>query len=238
MKKLLLILISLSLSYCFSQNEQNIVGKWYMINKSGFVEFTISNDSLFNEKLFPDFSSKSTGKRAAGIVERVNLKDRILLLGENPKNTSEFYTLMTLAPSEKGNSLKYIWNGIDSISTIKTITKLNQDDDRQLLSFDLYSKEYLDTFNKKKSIDKMTLSDFKKYLEIYFSNLKVASAEYKKNIKAYYGEASSFNFQISISSLLEMNYNPIQTSKSINSLFAMYIEKNEVKELIKKLKEN
>ena len=42
---------------------------------------------------------------------------------------------------------------------------------------------------------------------------------------------------ISISSLLEMDYNPIQTSTSMNSLFAKYMENEEVKELMKKLKE-
>ena len=236
MKKLLLILLSISLTNCSSQNEQSIDGKWYMINKSGFVEFTISKDSLFNQKLFPDFSSKRNRKRAIGITERVDLKDRILLVGENPKNKSEFYTLMTLVPSKNNNSLKYIWNGIDSTSTIKTITKLNQVDNRQLLGYDLYSKEYLETFKEMKSIDEMTLSDFKKYLEIYTRNLKIATAEYKKNVKDYYGEASSFNFQISVSSLLEMDYNPIQTSNSMNSLFAKYIKNEEVKELIKKEK--
>ena len=237
MKKLLLILFSISLTNCSSQNEQNIDGKWYMINKSGFVEFTISKDSLFNQKLSPDFSSKRNRKRAVGIVKKVHLKDRILVIGENPKNSSEFYTLMTLVPSEQGNTLKYIWNGIDSISTIKIITKINQNDNRKLLGYDLYSKEYLETFKEKKSIDEMTLSDFKKYLEIYTRNLKIATEEYKKNIKGYYGEASSFNYQISISSLLEMDYNPIQTSNSMNSLFAKYMENEEVKELMKKLKE-
>lgn len=208
-----------------------------MINKSGFVEFTISKDSLFNEQLFTDFSTKRDRKRAVGIIEKVNLKDRILLIGQNPKNSAEFYTIMTLVPSKKGGSLKYIWNGIDSISTIKNITKLNQEDNRQLLGYDLYTKEYLKILKEKKSIDKMTLNDFKKYLEIYTRNLKTATAEYKKNIKGYYGEASSFNYQISISSLLEMGYSPIQTSNSINSLFARYIENEEVKELMKKLKE-
>ena len=208
-----------------------------MINKSGFVEWTITKDSLFNKKLYPNFNQKGKGGFAFGISKKIKLADRVLLIGENPKNPSEFYTLMTLAPSEKEKSLKHIWNGIDSISNIKTITKLNQNDNRQLLGYDLYSKEHLETFKEKKSIDEMTLEDFKKYLEIYLRNLKIATAEYKKNIKGYYGEASSFNYQIVISSILEMDYNPIQTSNSMNSLFAKYMDNDEVKELMKKLKE-
>lgn len=235
MKKTLLLLASISLTSCLSQNKQNIDGKWYLINKSGFVEFTITKDSLFNEKLFPNFSSKRDWKTAIAIPKRVILKDRILLIGENPKNPSQFYTVMTLVQSEDGESMKYIWNGIDSISTIEEITKLNESDNRQLLGYDLYTKEHLEALKEMKSIDEMNLHDFKNYLKIYFQHLK--ASEYGKNLKGYYGEASSFNYQTGISSLLEMGYNPIQTSNSMNSLFAKFIEKDEVKEFMKKLKE-
>ena len=238
MKKILFsILISFSITNCSSQNKQNVDGKWYMINKSGFVEWTITKDSLLNRKLYPNFIQKGKGGFDYSISKKIQLADRVLLISENPKNQSEFYTLMTLATSEKKKSVKYVWNGLDSISNIKTITKLNQNDKRQLLGYDLYSKEYLETFKEKKSIDSMTLSDFKKYLKIYIPNLKVASEEYKKNIKGYYGETSSFNYQIIISSLLELDYNPIQTSTSMNTLFKKYMENEEVKELLKELKE-
>ena len=236
MKKIfILIIISFSLTNCSSQNEQNVDGKWYMINKSGFVEWTISKDSLLNKKMYPNFNQKGKGGFNFGVSEKIKLADRVLLIGENPKNQSEFYTLMTLVPSKNGKSLKYIWNGLDSISNINTIRELNQNDNRQFLGYDLYTKEYLETFKEKKSIDGMTLSDFKKYLKIYIPNLKVATEEYKKNVKGYYGEASSFNYQIIVSSLLELDYNPIQTSTSMNSLFEKYMENEEVKELLKEL---
>ena len=236
MKKLfLLIFISLSLTNCSSENERNVDGKWYMINKSGFVEWTITKDSLINRKLYPNFMRKGKWKFDFGISEKIKLADRVLLIGENPKNQSEFYTLMTLVTCENDKSLKYIWNGLDSISNVNTIRELNQNDNRQLLGYDLYSKEYLETFKEKKSIDEMTLSDFKKYLKIYIPNLKVATEEYKKNVKGYYGEASSFNYQIIVSSLLELDYNPIQTSTSMNSLFKKYMENEEIKELLKEL---
>ncbi|AIZ42461.1 hypothetical protein M666_13275 [Cellulophaga baltica 18] len=208
-----------------------------MINKSGFVEWTITKDSLLNKKLYPNFNQKGKGGFNYSISKKIKLEDRVLLIGKNPKNPAEFYTLMTLTSSEKDKSIKYVWNGIDSISNIKTITKLNQNDKRQLLGYDLYSKDYLETFKEKKSLDKMNLSDFKKYLKIYSKNLKVATEEYKKNIKGYYGEASSFNYQITVSSLLELDYNPIQTSDSMNSLFKKFMENEEVKLLLKELRE-
>ncbi|MBA6316904.1 hypothetical protein [Cellulophaga baltica] len=238
MKKIIfLILILFSTTYCSSQIEQNVDGKWYMINKSGFVEWTITKDSLINRKLYPNFIRKGKGKFDYGITEKIKLADRVLLVGENPKNHSEFYTIMTLVPSENHKSLKYVWNGIDSISNIKTITRLNQNDKRQLFGYDLYSKEYLETFKEKKSIDEMPLSDFKEYLKIYYRNSKISTEEYMKNIKGYYGEASSFNYQIIVSSLLELNYNPIRTSDSINLLFQKFMENDEIKEYLKELKE-
>ena len=67
-----------------------------MINKSGFVEWTITEDSLFNKKLYSDFNQKGKGGFAFGISKKIKLADRVLLIGENPKNPSEFYTIMTL----------------------------------------------------------------------------------------------------------------------------------------------
>ena len=222
---------------CSSQIEQNIDGEWYLINKSGFAEFTITKDSLINQKVFHNFDKKYKSRRAAKISKKVFLKDRILLLGENPKNSAEYYTLMTLVPSKNKNYVEYIWNGIDSISSIKTLTKINQNDSRKLLGYNLYTKEYLETLKTKKSIENMTIEDFKKYLKLFSKNLKIAMTEYKKNIKGYYGEASSFNFQISLQTLLELDYNPIQDSNTINSMFSKFIKNEEIKEFMKTLKE-
>lgn len=84
MKKLfLLIFISLSLTNCSSENERNVDGKWYMINKSGFVEWTITKDSLINRKLYPNFMRKGKWKFDFGISEKIKLADRVLLIGEN-----------------------------------------------------------------------------------------------------------------------------------------------------------
>ncbi len=237
MKKLLLVLFSICLMNCFSQTEQNIDGKWYLINKSGYVEFTITKDSLINRKLFSNFKPKNNKKRAIKITEKILLKDRTLLLGENLEKSSEYYTIITLVASKDKNYAEYIWNGIDSIASIKTLTKINQNDNRQLLGYNLYKKEHLETLKRMKSIENMTLQDFKKYLETFSKNIKIAMTEYKKNIKGYYGEASSFNFQIGLQSLLQIGYNPIQDSNTLNSIFEKFLRNKEIKEFMKTLKE-
>ena len=171
------------------------------------------------------------------ISEKIYLKDRILLVGKSLKDSTKYYTLMTFVPSKDKNYVEYIWNGIDSISSIKTLTKINQNDNRRLLGYNLYTKEYLEILKTKKPIDNMTIEDFKKYLELFSENLKVAMTEYKKNVKGYYGEASSFNFQIGLQTLLELGYNPIQDSNTINTMFSKFMENEEIKEFMKTLKE-
>ena len=223
--------------YCSSQTDQNIDGKWYLINKSGFAEFTITKDSLINRKVFSNFKQKNNRKMGFKISEKIYLKDRILLLAKTPKDSTKYYTLMTFVQSKDRNYLEYIWNGIDSISSIKTLTKINQNDSRKLLGYNLYTKEYLKTLKTKKSIENMSIEDFKKYLTLFSVNLKVAMTEYRKNTKGYYGEASSFNFQIGLQTLLELGYSPIQDSDSLNSMFSKFIENKEIKEFMETLKE-
>ncbi|MGY5353494.1 hypothetical protein [Wenyingzhuangia sp. IMCC45467] len=237
MKKILLITISIFYMNCSSQTGQNIEGKWYLINKSGFAEFTITKDSLINRKIFSNFKRKNNRKMGVKISEKIYLKDRILLVGKSPKDSTKYYTLMTLIPSKDKNYVKYIWNGIDSISSIKTLTKINQNDNRELLGYNLYTKEYVETLKTKKSIENITIGDFKEYLGIYSKNLKKAMTEYKKNVKGYYGEASSFNFQIGLQTLLELDYNPVQDSNTLNSMFSKFMKNEEIKEYMKTLKE-
>ena len=171
------------------------------------------------------------------ISEKIYLKDRILLVGKSLKDSTKYYTLMTFVPSKDKNYVEYIWNGIDSISSIKTLTKINQNDNRELLGYNLYTKEYIKTLKTKKSIENMKIIDFKEYLGIYFKNLKTAMTEYKKNEKGYYGEASSFNFQIGLQALLELDYNPVQDSNTLNSMFSKFMKNEEIKKYMKTLKE-
>ena len=236
MKKLLLFILSIYSLNCSSQTAQDVNGKWYLINKSGFSEFTITKDSLINQKVFQNFSKKSHYKRSFKITKKIFLHDRILLVGNNPKKAKEYYTLMTLGIPKNQNYLKYIWNGIDSISSIKTLKQINQNDNRTLLGYNLYTKEYLETLKAKKPIENMTIEDFKEYLMTYSENLKIVTTEYKKNIKGYYSEASSFNFQINLQTLLELGYNPIQDSKAMNSMFLKFMEHEEIKQFMKILK--
>jgi len=140
---------------------------------------------------------------------------------------------MTLVLSKDKNYLEYIWNGIDSISSIKALTKINQNDNRKLLGYNLYTKEHLDILKTKKPIEEMTIEDFKKYLVMFYENLTTEAIEYKKYAKGGYYSA----YQVGLKTLLKMNYNPIQNSDTLNSMFEKFIKKDEIIEFMKALKE-
>jgi hypothetical protein len=55
MKNLLVLIIVLT---SFLSYGQSLDGKWYMINRSGVIEFDLSKDSLTREKLFVDLKKK------------------------------------------------------------------------------------------------------------------------------------------------------------------------------------
>ena len=223
MNKIVLFLILICYSNCRSQTKQSVDGKWYLINKSGYSEFTITKDSIINKKVSIYFEEKYKSKMASKIYKKVYLNDRILLIGEKQK-PDKYYTLATLVPSKNKNSLKYIWNGIDTIASIKTLININKNDNRKLLGYDLYNKEYLEVLKKKKSIETMTKENFEEYLSLFSKNIKYAMPIFVKNTKGYYGAASSFNFQICLQTLLELGYNPVQDSNTIDAMFLKFMK--------------
>ena len=236
MNKLLIILCSIYAINCSTQTKQNIEGKWYLINKSGFAEFTITKDSLINQKVTSNFINKRKKGRATKIAETIILKDRILLLGKKQDHPKKYYTIMALALPKDNNYGKYIWNVIDSTASKKTLKKLNRKDKRQLFGYNLYKKEDIKTLKSKKPIEDMTIEDFKHYLKALSKNLNTTNTEYKKNTPFHAGGAATLDYQICLQTLLELGYNPVQNSISIDNMFFEYIEDEDILEQIKTLK--
>ena len=87
---LLKLLLFFLFSNCSAQKETGLKGKWYMINKSGFVEHTITDDSIFNSKLHSNFKKKSTHRFAKNFDKQIKLKDRVLFLKVDKKDSTLF----------------------------------------------------------------------------------------------------------------------------------------------------
>lgn len=236
MKKILhILLFSSVLMNCQSQKTEDVVGEFYVINRSGFVEITITKDSIFNRKLFPDFSNKRNKKRGNSIEKQAHVNDKVLLLKKDEENSELYTSVMTLMHHE--HYIKYVINNIDTTASLETIIKLNKNEKRSLLGFNLYSKEQIESFQQMKPIESMTLNEFKDFLKMFSKKMKAALHETSKsNFNGVYGGRSSLDFQIVTQTLLETGFNPVQNSTTINTLFKKYLENPEIKELMEQLK--
>ena len=222
---------------CQSQPSEDILGEFYMVNKSGFVEWTITNDSLFNRQLFPDFRPKRNKKRSYFIDKQVPLDDRVLLLRKSKENDNLYTPIIVLALPKSEKHIQHVLNSIDTTANLETIIKLNKNDKRTLLGFNLYSKEQIGSFQQMKPTESMTLNEFKNYLKNYSEKMKLTTPAFlKSSFNGVYGASSSFNFQMVSQTLLKTGFNPVQTSETINTLFKKYFENPEIKELMKSLK--
>jgi hypothetical protein len=76
MKGLLTILL---LTISINGLTQDILGKWYMINRSGLIEFKITKDSLLSRGLFSDLRPKGREGEAKSYKSIVTLDNKVLL---------------------------------------------------------------------------------------------------------------------------------------------------------------
>lgn len=238
MKNILhIILLSSFLMNCQTQKTENLAGEFYMINKSGFSEFSITNDSIFNRKLFPNFTYKRSKRRGNYYEKQIHVNHKVLFLIQSDKKDESYTSLMTYAPHKNKKHIKWVINTIDTTANLETIIRITKNDKRPHVGFNLYSKEQIDSLKLMKPIDDMTLNEFKGFQIALFEKMKVAFPEFlKSSLNGVYGMSSSFNFQMVLQTLLEQGFSPVQTSTSSETLYKKYFDDPEIKELMEQLK--
>ena len=232
MKKHLCILTFLFSIYGSSQD---LIGKWYMVNRSGLVETEITKDSITFNQIFSNFTEKSSrSKTGINILKKVKQKDRTIFIYQSEKGSTKFFALL-FSSLQKNKTIKLIWNGLDKSETIDELIELNKNDKKTLYGYNLYSKDHVEELKKRKSIKSMSLADFKGYLSAYFKKVKLPLSEMEKLPQSFLGPFT-FNTQIISQTLLELGYNPIQDSEPLENLYKKYMEVPEIKILIEELK--
>ena len=229
MRKLITIIILLTITpTCFSQD---LIGKWYMVNRSGLIEMLITKDSISTRKIFSDFKPKDERKESLSLVKTEKLNDRILLIYKTKKDTLKFSAIILINYSENKH-FQQTWNGLDTITDkIETLIELNKSLDKKLFGYNFYSEKYINTLKKLKPIEDMSLNDFKSYFKLYLSKIKETESEFIKEPINYMGGVSH-NFQIISQSFFESQYNPIQNTRTVNPVFEKYYKEPEIKNLI------
>ena len=233
MKRLLSFILLLSVfANCHSQD---LVGKWYMVNRSGLVEFEITEDSLIKRKLFTNLEPKQTQVDRNSYIKVERLDDKMLLIVNANTDTTK-YSAMTIINFEKGKWFQLVWNTLDTITNnIEDLNFIHQQDKRQLYGYYVFSEEYLDSLKAMKEIDNITLEDFKKYAAVYVDKIKLTEDEFNKYNIGY--AAVTYNFQLISQSLLNIGYNPLQNTSTIEPVYQKYLDHPEVKVIFEKIKE-
>lgn len=205
-----------------------------MVNRSGVIEMTISQDSITNRKLFTDLSPKDNRVESNQIIQTIQLKDRILLISR-AKNDSTKFTAMTVINYSSKKHFQLTWNGLDTVAnTIESLIEINSNDNRQLYGYYVFSDEFIDTLRKMKPIQEMTLNDFKKYSRVYVDKVKMTRKEFEKYNIGY--GAATYNFQLITQSLYDIGFSPLQNTMTIEPVYEKYFDDPEIQAIMGELK--
>lgn len=225
MKNTIVIILILLSSSTFSQD---LEGKWYMVNRSGVIEFNVSEDSLTSEKLFVDLMPKRGIESQEKIVGKLTIDSLRIIIIQDGDN----YKPMTFISCKEDSLVKLVWNLPDtSFTEIKEIKQYYQSIDKELLGYNLFSKSYKTILEERKTPSTLTQEEFKDFLKNYILKSQNELVESDLFTTGYLG-FSTYNHQIITQTLYELNYNPFQTSNSMEMNFRTYKDDPEIKEII------
>ena len=118
---------------------------------------------------------------------------------------------------------------------MEALIQKHKQDDRKLFGYYVFFESYMDTLQQMKSVDSLTLSDFKKYFRLY--NKKITLTEKDSDIyNTGYLTVFSYNFQLISQSLYESGFNPLQTVSTIEPLYKKYKDNPEVQIMMQQSK--
>jgi len=207
-----------------------------MVNRSGLIEFSITKDSIKNRQLFSDFTPKGKPGQSNGYIKTVKLNDRILVISKSQRDTTKF-SAMTLINLTDKKYFQMAWNIQDTLTNdIETLIQIHKNDRRQLFGYYVFSEHYVDSLKRMKSIDSLSLADFKKYLTVYLDKIKLTEKDAEKYNTGYLS-GFTYNFQLISQSLYDIGFNPLQNTMTIDPVYKKYYEDPEVKNILDNAKQ-
>ncbi len=216
---------------------QEFLGTWYMVNRSGLIEFSITRDSIKTRQLFTDFTPKDKAQQSNNYIKMVKLGDRTLLISKSQEDTLKFSATALINLNDK-KYFQIAWNLPDTLTEdIETLIRIHQNDHRQLLGYYVFSEYYIDSLKQMKPLDSLSLSDFKNYLAVYMDKVRLTekdAAEYQTG----YLSVFTYNFQLVSQALYDIGFNPLQNTATTEAVYDKYHNDPDVKKILSSLSES
>ncbi|MBD2716656.1 hypothetical protein KBK19_16550 [Microvirga sp. STR05] len=210
---------------------QGVRGTWYLIHRSGLVQFTIGADSLLSKRLFPDFSPKQEPPTANGYEQIVSVADRQLIISRSRKEPAA-YAAVALFEVVPGRHFKMAWNAPDTTAaSAAALVQLHAQDRRPLFGYYYFHHDYIDALRKMKAPETMTKPDFDAFLTQYANRLKESAETFRKYNYGYV--AATYNFELLVQALFEQGYNPLQNVRTMETLFKRFYDEQGLEDALK-----
>ena len=215
---------------------KGLAGTWYTQNHSGFIEITLTNDSILRRTMLLDFTPKPRREESTPYLKCVALKDRTLVITKARKDP-EKYVAMVFFTNSNG-IMQATWNVPDTgTNTMDEIIELNKKEHGKLYGFNCYTRGQIDSLQKLKPVQSMSLTDFRRWVVRYTNKIKETKAETDKHLTGYMA-AWVDSWQLMTQSLLETGYNPFIYAEDMDSVGKKYDSDPEVKQLFEQAGRN
>jgi hypothetical protein len=232
MKRMLFILLS-CLAFGFQATAQTgLRGKWYMFSRNRVIQLTFSGDSLFSDQL--DWDLRPMDPSRAGdtglIVKRIPANHNEYLLLTHFGDTHRLIFLNTVLVISPSSEIALAVNSPDSgYTTIARAQHYIRADTGRKYGLSFFSESAIHTFQKQKSIESMTVADFKLYgARIITLHSQIDSLGKLPNAPSglyYYG------FSMLRTLLAKMGFDPFVSNDQLEKMFKRFDDDPETKEL-------
>lgn len=236
MIRLTLLIASLFVTTLKAKCQDGLQGKWYLFSRNQIVQLTITKDSLINQQLNWDLTIRNPDRETEIqiIDKQVTANGNIYLYLSKLKDTSTRISLSTIKIIDPKREIIIAINATDSsfadISLVKQYI-LKDTDKKYGLTF--FSEPEIQRLRKQKNIDKMTVQDFKLYVDkvlMFRTELdSLSKLPNSPNGLLYYGYSMT---RIIIG---QLGYNPMVTNSGFEMFIKRFQNDPETKEICSKL---
>jgi hypothetical protein len=236
LRQLIFLIATLLTTALTAKCQNSLQGKWYFFSRNRIVQLNITKDTLTNQQLNWDLTLRNPYKKPEIqiIDKQVTANENIYLYHTNPKDTLKRISLSTIKIIHPEKELIIAFNATDTSFTDTSLARqyiLKDVDKKYGLTF--FSESEIQRLRKQKNIDKMTVQDFK----LYVDKVLVFRTELDSLSKLPHSPNGLLYYAYSMMRIIigELGYNPLVTDSEFEMFMQHFQNDPQTKELYDKL---